>query len=137
MLAAAARAATGDPAAALNALEQARKLAPLRADVHQRTGDIAASVGDFDGAIAAYRHALELDQDYAVVRFQLARLLRGKGMLREAGFAIVASGIVADDTRAISEMLMRWADLQDIPLIVTLRSRMPSSAARATCWRPS
>jgi tetratricopeptide (TPR) repeat protein len=84
MLVAAARAATGDPAAALNALEQARKLAPLRADVHQRTGDIAASVGDFDGAIAAYRHALELDQDYAVVRFQLARLLRGKGMLREA-----------------------------------------------------
>jgi tetratricopeptide (TPR) repeat protein len=84
MLVAAARAATGDPAAALNALEQARKLAPLRADVHQRTGDIAASVGDFDGAIAAYRHALELDQDYAVVRFQLAKLLRGKGMLREA-----------------------------------------------------
>src|SRR6185369_7516818 len=38
MLAAAARAATGDPAAALNALEQARKLEPLRADVHQRTG---------------------------------------------------------------------------------------------------
>src|SRR5262245_54076669 len=84
MLVAAARAATGDPAAALNALEQARRLAPLRANVHQRTGDIAASVGDFDGAIAAYRHALELDQDYAVVRFQLARLLRGKGMLREA-----------------------------------------------------
>ncbi len=84
MLVAAARAATGDPAAALKALEQARRLAPLRADVHQRTGDIAASVGDFDGAIAAYRHALELDHDYAVVRFQLARLLRGKGMLREA-----------------------------------------------------
>ena len=84
MLLAAARAATGDPAAALSTLEQARRLEPLRADVHQRTGDIAASVGDFDGAIAAYRHALELDQDYAVVRFQLARLLRGKGMLREA-----------------------------------------------------
>ena len=61
------------------ALEQARRLAPLRADVHQRTGDIAASLGDFDGAIAAYRHALELDQDFAVVRYQLARLLRGEG----------------------------------------------------------
>jgi molybdopterin adenylyltransferase len=42
-----------------------------------------------------------------------------QAMLREAGFAIVASDIVADDTLAISEMLMRWADLQDIPLIVT------------------
>src|SRR5204863_459786 len=43
-----------------------------------------ASLGDFDGAIAAYRHALELDQDFAVVRYNLARLLRAKGHLREA-----------------------------------------------------
>jgi tetratricopeptide (TPR) repeat protein len=84
MLAAAARADTGDPAAALAALDQARKLAPMRADVHQKMGDIARSLGDNDGAMAAYRHALELDADFAVVRYHLARLLRERGQLKEA-----------------------------------------------------
>jgi len=84
MLVAAARANTGDPAAALAALDQARTLAPQRPDVHQQIGDIARSLGDNEGAILAYRHALELDSEFAVVRFQLARLLRAKGMVREA-----------------------------------------------------
>jgi tetratricopeptide (TPR) repeat protein len=84
MLVAAARAGTGDPAAALAALDEARKLAPQRPDVHQRIGDIARSLGDNEGAIAAYRQALELDSEFAVVRFQLARLLRARGQLREA-----------------------------------------------------
>src|SRR5450759_743626 len=78
MLVAAARAGTGDPAAALAALDEARKLAPQRPDVHQRIGDIARSLGDNEGAIAAYRQALELDSEFAVVRFQLARLLRAR-----------------------------------------------------------
>ena len=130
MLVAAARAATGDPAAALNALEQARKLAPLRADVHQRTGDIAASVGDFDGAIAAYRHALELDQDYAVVRFQLARLLRGKGMLREAEAELEgALDAVPTYTEATLELasLRRTSGRTDesLDLLITLLERDP------------
>ncbi|HET7187886.1 MAG TPA: tetratricopeptide repeat protein, partial [Gemmatimonadaceae bacterium] len=84
MLAAAARADTGDPAGALAALDQARKLAPMRADVHQKMGDIARSLGDNEGAIAAYRHALELDADFAVVRYHLARLLRERGQWKEA-----------------------------------------------------
>jgi tetratricopeptide (TPR) repeat protein len=84
MLVAAARANTGDPAAALSALDQARTLAPQRPDVHQQIGDIARSLGDNEGAIAAYRRALELDSEFAVVRFQLARLLRAKGLVREA-----------------------------------------------------
>jgi tetratricopeptide (TPR) repeat protein len=91
MLVAAARADTGDPAAALAALDQARKLSPARADVHQKMGDIARSLGDNEGAIAAYRHALELDADFAVVRFQLARLLREKGLLREAESELLAA----------------------------------------------
>jgi tetratricopeptide (TPR) repeat protein len=84
MLAAAARADTGDPAGALAALDEARKLAPMRADVHQKMGDIARSLGDNEGAIAAYRHALALDGDFAVVRYHLARLLRERGQWKEA-----------------------------------------------------
>ncbi|MDQ2665877.1 MAG: tetratricopeptide repeat protein [Gemmatimonadota bacterium] len=84
MLVAAAHAGMGDPAAALAALEDARRLAPLRSDVHQRIGDIARTLGDNDTAIAAYRQALELDSDSAVVRFQLARLLRARKQVREA-----------------------------------------------------
>jgi tetratricopeptide (TPR) repeat protein len=130
MLVAAARADTGDPAAALDALEQARRLAPLRADVHQRTGDIAASLGDFDGAIAAYRHALELDQDFAVVRYQLARLLRAKGMLREAESelegALDAVPTYAEATLELSSM-RRAAGRADeaLDLLITLLERDP------------
>ena len=84
MLVAASRAGTGNPAGALEALDGARKLAPQRPDVHQRIGDIARSLGDNDGAVAAYRQALELDSEFAVVRFQLARLLRAKGLVKDA-----------------------------------------------------
>src|SRR5688572_8379412 len=41
LLTAQSRAQTGDPTAALDALERARKLSPGRADVHQQIGDIA------------------------------------------------------------------------------------------------
>ncbi|HEX8946016.1 MAG TPA: tetratricopeptide repeat protein [Gemmatimonadaceae bacterium] len=91
MLVATACADSGDPAAALCALETARRVAPMRADIHQRIGDIADALGDIDGAIAAYRHALQLDQDFAVVRFQLARLLQSKGQNREAEQELVAA----------------------------------------------
>jgi cellulose synthase operon protein C len=91
MLAASARSDSGDPAAALAALDQARKLAPQRADVHQKMGDIARSLGDNDGAMAAYRHALELDGDFAVVRRQLAQLLRERGLLHEAERELTAA----------------------------------------------
>jgi tetratricopeptide (TPR) repeat protein len=75
MLVASCRFDAGDPAAALEALDRARALAPGRADVHRWIGNIARSLGDSDGAIDAYRHALALDADFAVVRFDLARLL--------------------------------------------------------------
>ena len=91
MLAATACAEAGDPAAALDALDTARRVAPMRAEIQQKMGDIARSLGDNEGAIAAYRHALELDSDFAVVRFQLARLLQAKGQLREAEQELVAA----------------------------------------------
>ncbi len=80
MLVASCRFEAGDPAAALEALDTARAAAPGRADVLRWIGNITRSLGDVEGAIAAYRHALALDADFAVVRFDLARLL----MQREA-----------------------------------------------------
>src|SRR6185503_2142834 len=91
MLAATAAAESGDPANALSVLEDARRAAPMRADVQQKIGDIARSLGDNEGAIAAYRHALALDQDFAVVRYQLAKLLQSKGQQREAEHELIAA----------------------------------------------
>lgn len=109
LLAATARSDAGDPAAALEALELARKAAPARADVHQKIGDIARSIGDNDGAIAAYRHALALDHDFAIVRFELARLLRDKGLLREAEQELVAA---LDAVPTYAEATLELAKLQ-------------------------
>src|SRR6185503_6793278 len=91
MLCATVRSEAGDPAGALAALETARRVAPVRADVHQKIGDIARSLGDLEGAIAAYRHALELDHDFAVVRYQLALLLATKGLVKEAEHELTAA----------------------------------------------
>ncbi|MDQ3951092.1 MAG: tetratricopeptide repeat protein, partial [Gemmatimonadota bacterium] len=71
MLAAVARAETGDPAAALEVLETARRVAPDRADVHHKIGDVAQSLGKSDMAVGAYREALKLDGGFADVRHKL------------------------------------------------------------------
>jgi molybdenum cofactor synthesis domain-containing protein len=39
-------------------------------------------------------------------------------LLRSAGFTVVATGLVPDDTEAIKDTLIRWSD-DEIPLIVT------------------
>src|SRR5581483_8007031 len=69
LLAATARAATGDLDAALAALALARRAAPQRADVAQKIGDVRRASGDRSGARASYYEALALDGDLAVVRF--------------------------------------------------------------------
>jgi tetratricopeptide (TPR) repeat protein len=130
MLAATARSDAGDPAAALAALETARRVAPVRADVQQKIGDIARSLGDFEGAISAYRHALQLDQDFAVVRFQLARLLAAKGSLKEAEQELVAA---LDAVPTYAEATLELAALRRqagragdaLPLLIDLLQRDP------------
>ncbi len=84
MLAASCRFEAGDPARALEALDAARVAAPGRADVLRWIGNITRSLGDVEGAIAAYRDALTLDGDFAAVRFDLARLLAQRDAWSEA-----------------------------------------------------
>jgi tetratricopeptide (TPR) repeat protein len=130
MLAATARSEAGDPAAALAALETARRVAPMRADVQQKIGDIARSLGDFEGAIAAYRHALELDPDFAVVRYQLARLLTAKGAVKEAEQELVAA---LEAVPTYAEATLELAGLrrqigragEGLPLLIDLLQRDP------------
>ncbi|HVH68040.1 MAG TPA: tetratricopeptide repeat protein [Gemmatimonadales bacterium] len=68
------RAAEGDAAEALTALQQAQTRAPGRADLHKLQGDIALKVGDKAGALAAYRAALELDRGFVQVWLDLGRV---------------------------------------------------------------
>jgi tetratricopeptide (TPR) repeat protein len=91
MLAASCRFEAGDPAAALEALDHARRVSPARADVLRWIGNITRSLGDVEGAIAAYRHALALDSDFAVVRFDLARLLMQREAFRDAEDELIAA----------------------------------------------
>lgn len=56
-------------------LHRARAAAPKRADVLKQLGDLAREAGDASGAIDAYRDAVALDGDFALARFELARLL--------------------------------------------------------------
>jgi len=69
-----ARAATGDAAGALTALQQAQTRAPARADLHKLQGDIALKVGERQGARSAYRSALDLDAGFVQVWLDLGRL---------------------------------------------------------------
>src|SRR2546423_594776 len=78
------RAAAGDAAGALTALQQAQTRAPGRADLHKLQGDVANKVGDKQGALAAYRAALELDPGYVQVCVDLGRLHEEKEDWRAA-----------------------------------------------------
>jgi tetratricopeptide (TPR) repeat protein len=78
------RAAAGDAAGALTALERAQVRAPARADLHKLQGDIAVRIGDKGAALAAYRAALELDSGYVQVWLDLGRLHEEKEEWREA-----------------------------------------------------
>jgi tetratricopeptide (TPR) repeat protein len=145
MLSATACAESGDPASGLSMLETARRVAPMRAEVHQKIGDIAESLGDIEGAIAAYRHALQLDRDFAVVRFHLAQLLQKKGKNREAELELITA---LDAVPTYAEATLELANLrrrlgrptESLTLLVDLLQRCSStscSAIRITSTRCS
>jgi len=78
------RAAAGDAAGALTALQQAQTREPGRADLHKLQGDVALKIGDKRGALAAYHAALELDSGYVQVWVDLGRLHEEKEEWDEA-----------------------------------------------------
>jgi tetratricopeptide (TPR) repeat protein len=130
MLAAAARAETRDPVAALEALERARQVAPERADVHHKIGDVAQSVGRFEMSIAAYREALRLDGGFVDVRHKLARALAGRGEVAEAEEELIAAlEAIPTFAEATLELAFLWR-MTDRPhdalaLLVELLERDP------------
>jgi cellulose synthase operon protein C len=91
LLVASARVGAGDVEGALDALDNARQLAPERPDVPQRIGDVNRARHEWVAAMQAYYEALSLDPDLAVVRFELARLLAAAGRDREAEAELVAA----------------------------------------------
>jgi cellulose synthase operon protein C len=130
MLAAAARGEAGDPAAALAALDTARRVAPMRADVHKHIGDIARKLGDTEGAIAAYRNALSLDAQYAVVRYQLARVLMDRQEWRDAERellgALDAVPTYGEATLTLAALRRQHARSDEaLPLLIDLLQRDP------------
>jgi len=130
ILAATARADGGDPAAALEALERARRGAPARADVLKQIGDVARSIGDFESAVESYRHALTLDPDFAVVRYQLATILEMKGHDADAERELTAA---LDSVPTYTEAALALASLrrrlqrhqESLALLVDLLQRDP------------
>jgi tetratricopeptide (TPR) repeat protein len=111
MLAASACADTGNPASALTLLANARHIAPHRADVLQRTGDVSRLIGDVDTAIEVYRAALDLDEGFVIVRVQLAKLLEEKGdnvsAERELRVALETLPTYAEATLALAVLCSR------------------------------
>lgn len=130
MLAASARGDAGDPAAALSALETARRVAPMRADIHKHIGDIARKLGDTEGAIDAYRNALQLDPRYAVVRYHLARVYMDREEWRDAEEhllgALDAVPTYAEATLSLAALRRRRKRPADaMPLLIELLQRDP------------
>ena len=71
-------------------------------------GNVTKALGNLDAAIAAYRHALALDGDFAAVRYDLAQLLTQRGDFDEAERELVAALDVvptyADATLALAAL---------------------------------
>ncbi len=116
--------------AALSALETARRLAPMRADVMRLTGDVARAMGDRSRAEDAYRYALTLDRDSAAVRLELARLLVVREAFDEAERELLTA---LDTVPSYAEAALDLAALrrgrgraaETIPLLADLLLREP------------
>lgn len=80
LLVAQVRTDAGEPLRALQALDDARRLAPARADVFRQLGHVARRMGDGERAMEAYRQAVALDRDCAAARVDLADVCLENGL---------------------------------------------------------
>jgi tetratricopeptide (TPR) repeat protein len=78
-------AATGRTQDALAILQEAGRLPQTEGlgIVFQRTGDMQAALTDFDGALASYRRALEIDSALPETRIKMGRAYLSAGRLQE------------------------------------------------------
>lgn len=111
LLVATARFESGDPEAALEVLDRARRADPGRAEVLRGIGNVLKAMGNVDAAISSYRHALAIDGDFAAVRYDLAQLLITRGDFSEAErellLALDAVPTYADATLALAGLHRR------------------------------
>jgi tetratricopeptide (TPR) repeat protein len=98
--------------------------------VLKQIGDVARSIGDFESAIESYRHALTLDPDFAVVRYQLATILEVKGFNadaeRELAAALDSVPTYTEAALALASLTRRLQRHDDsLGLLVDLLQRDP------------
>jgi tetratricopeptide (TPR) repeat protein len=132
LLVATARFESGDPDGALEVLDRARIADPARAEVQRGNGNVLRAMGNVDAGIAAYRHALAIDGDFAAVRYDLAQLLIARGDFAEAERELLAAldavPTYADATLALAGLhRRREAPAQALALLVEFLERDPYS----------
>lgn len=67
----------GDYPGAMQRLDDAERLAPKAALIHQYRANVFYLMGDLQGAIRALRRGLEIEPDNALFRENLKRLVEG------------------------------------------------------------
>lgn len=132
LLVATARFEAGDPEGSLEVLDRARIADPGRAEVQRGVGNVLRAMGNVDAAIAAYRHALAIDGDFAAVRYDLAQLLTARGDFAEAERELLAAldavPTYADATLALAALhRRREAPAKALALLVDFLERDPYS----------
>jgi len=117
----------GDFALAEERLKAVLKLAPKFAAAHGNLGVILRRRGDTEGALDAYRRALDLDPRDPSVLSNLASLYNGIGLNREAKAALA----LADMSRATVYTVLAKGDLEAADGQVDAALRYYRRAARA------
>lgn len=117
-------------AAAREALEAARRAAPMRSDVLAAMGKLATISGDPSAAITLLRDAIALDPGEAALRLSLAHLLEATGLLAEAEVelaAAVTSQPSSDDALLNLARIQREQDRasESIPLLAAFLKENP------------
>jgi len=70
--------------AAIDSYQQALRIKPDYAEVHNNMGSVMKDKGDLEQAIESYQQALRIKPDYAVAHNNMAKAMKDKGDLEEA-----------------------------------------------------